>query len=134
MISLAWQGALDSQVCSWDITDSLSNSTFGHNVWFNASGLHSKYTPTFPGGCEITNTSCGTAFGECSCRSWEQWQAAVPSASSSLLLNPKLQGPLRLVTAPEALAMGIAPLTNLANVGPDWPLPNAQSIRSISSQ
>jgi len=34
--------------------------------------------------------------------------------------DPDLKGPLRVVTSPAALALGIEPLTELANAGADW--------------
>eukprot|EP00040_Diaphanoeca_grandis_P009685 m.49744 g.49744 ORF g.49744 m.49744 type:complete len:772 (+) comp21110_c0_seq1:179-2494(+) len=112
-------GAVKPQTCSWDFGENLVNSTFGTNVYFNASS--SVYTNTFGGGCQTTKQSCGTPSGECSCRSFEQWQTAVPSATTSLTgVDPELQGPLRLVTSPQVLALGIEPLTNLATVGPNW--------------
>ena len=40
--------------------------------------------------------------------------------SSSLRIDPKLSGPLKLVTSPQVLALGIEALTELATAGPDW--------------
>ena len=130
------------QKCSFDFSDSLANVTFGSNVWFNAtaatqtaaasdnsvSSSGSASSATFGGGCTVTADSCATKAEKqagpgkgCSCRSFAQWQAAVPSAASCVEgVDPELQGPLRLVTSKAVLALGIEPLSGLAKVGPDW--------------
>lgn len=121
-------GSPVAQVCNWDFGENMANSSFGNNVWFNASrgmagGAGSN---TFGGGCPgVAEHNCGTAKSDqCSCRSFTQWQQAVKGAETSLIgVNPVLVGPFKLVTARAALALGIKPLTGLASAGPDWPLP-----------
>ena len=57
----------------------------------------------------------------CACASLGGWQSKGED-SGSLHTDPKLVGPLRLVTSPAALALGILPLRELGGVGPDWEL------------
>ena len=113
-------------------------SNISDNVWFNstataATAIHttgasastwntadSTSSPTFPGGCKTTSTSCGPTHG-CACRSWSEWQGAGKDKGSLWQQDPQLgSGPLRLVSSPAALALGIQPLTALTNAGADW--------------
>ena len=56
-------------------------------------------------------------------RSWAQWQHAGHGVGSLWQVDPQLRGGvLRLVSAPEALALGIEPLTELVDAGADWVL------------
>ena len=120
--------------CTWDLSDNMFGDTIARNVYFNRTTAANgrpigQMTATFPGGCAATaRGECGvqpganrTAFnGGCSCRSFEAWQGSGKDGSS-LVLDPKLDdSPLKLVTASEALALGIEPLRELATVGPDW--------------
>jgi len=111
--------------CSWDLGDNFWAANLSANVWFNrtrASGLlvqDSVSSSTFPGGCSTTASSCGSVHG-CACRSWADWQATGEDLTSMWQEDPDLKGPLRVVTSPAALALGIEPLTELANAGADW--------------
>ena len=118
--------------CSWDLGDNFGNASLDRNVWFNrtatttttvtaaAAAAASINTPTFPGGCDITASSCGAVKG-CACRTWAQWQQEAGEDAKSLWqVDPQLQGPLKLVSSPAALALGIQPLTQLDRAGADW--------------
>ena len=70
-----------------------------------------------------TATSCGVPFQRgYSCRTWGQWTEAGMDKGSLWQVDPKLTGPLRLVSAKEALELGIEPLTELVRAGADWEL------------
>lgn len=108
-----------SSNCSYDLADNLAPVTIGSNVWFNRTAAP-RNSATFPGGCAVTASACGTAFGECACRTWAAWTASGKDYCSRWMLDPKLSGALQLVSAPEALALGVEPLTELASAGADW--------------
>ena len=114
--------------CSWDLGDNFWAANLSANVWFNGTTAVENLsfrdrasTPTFPGGCTRTPSSCGSVHG-CACRSWEEWQAIGEDRASLWQEDPELSGPLRLVSSPATLALGIKPLTELANAGADWVL------------
>eukprot|EP00966_Prymnesium_polylepis_P199134 4614390-Prymnesium_polylepis.1 len=57
----------------------------------------------------------------CACRSWAEWRALGQGSEGLWQVDPQLgSGPLKLVSAAAVLELGIEPLTELANVGPDW--------------
>ena len=104
---------------SWDLADS-----------YNASA-GAVTSAAFPGSCATTALGqCLTAGGRsgynhrCVCAS--QWSRASED-KGSLTIDPKSHGPLRLVTSPAALALGIEALHELASERlcweADWPLP-----------
>lgn len=106
--------------CSGDLGDSFVLSDLSANLWFNRTHAAAP-TPTFPGGCAgVSATKCGPTKG-CACRSWAEWRATGQGGGALWQVDPQLgSGPLRLVTAPAALALGIEPLTELARAGADW--------------
>jgi len=106
--------------CSGDLGDNFGGTNVSQNVWFNRTASASN-TPTFPGSCPgTTATSCGTMHG-CACRSWAEWRALGQGSEGLWQVDPQLgSGPLKLVSAAAVLELGIEPLTELANVGPDW--------------
>jgi len=107
--------------CTWDLGDSFAHTTVQDNIWFNRTAI-ARETSTFPGGCPATDHSCGTADPSgCACRSWSRW-TATGQDTGSRWLDPQLTGPLQLVTARSALALGIEPLAELAGAGADWAL------------
>jgi hypothetical protein len=112
------------------------------NVWFNRSatatattaGGESSESPTFPGGCAVTAKSCGVPFTRgCACRTWDEWTAVGEDGGSLWQTDPKLTGPLQLVSALEAIAIGIEPLTELATAGADWSL-GARGAGAVASR
>ena len=120
--------------CSGDLGDSFANTTVSSNVWFNRTAA-AENTPTFPGGClGTTGTSCGSTHG-CACRSWTEWRVAGHGGGGLWQVDPQLtDGPLRLVAAPAVLALGIKPLTELANAGADWKAPDIAYASAAKSE
>lgn len=119
----------EAPACTWDFADNFlrANSVLADNVYFNATSP-ATLSHTFPGSCESTPLGACKASGGrseynhgCACASLTQWTKAGED-TGSLSINPELEGPLRLVTSPKALALGIDPLHELATVGPDWKL------------
>ena len=106
--------------CSGDLGDSFVLSDLSANLWFNRTHAAAP-TSTFPGGCAgVSATTCGPTRG-CSCRSWTEWRATGQGGDGLWQVDPQLgSGPLRLVSAPAALALGIEPLTELTRAGADW--------------
>ena len=107
-------------LCSGDLQDNFGGTNVGGNVWYNRTAAAAN-TPTFPGGCPgTTATSCGSTHG-CACHSWAEWCATGQGSGGLWQVDPQLSdGPLRLVSSPDALALGIVPLKELANAGADW--------------
>ena len=95
-----------------------------NNVWFNQTSSSTVGgTSTFPGGCTVTGQGSWRVYGEdCTCRDWSQWKGLGYEASS-LWMDPKLTGSLKLVAEPSALALGIQPLHELSKAGADWEVP-----------
>ena len=115
-------------VCSWDLADSFKAAVLRDNVYFNATGA-GTLSHSFPGSCESTplGACCATHGGRseynhgCACASLAQWLASGED-NGSLTIDPQLAGPLRLVTSPAVLALGVQPLHQLTLVGPNWQL------------
>merc|ERR1711865_706524 len=108
----------------WEFEDNFKKLVSRDNVWHNASapGVVGGGASRFPGGCNVTGSASWKACGaHCVCNSWEQW-TGLGQETSSLWVDPKLAGPLKLVSEPMALALGIEPLNELARAGADWKL------------
>jgi len=114
----------ESATCTWDFADNFKKLSSGRNVWFNQTSSSTVGgTSTFPGGCTVTGQGSWRVYGEdCVCRDWSQWKGLGYEASS-LWMDPKLTGSLKLVSEPSALALGIQPLHELSKAGADWELP-----------
>ena len=124
----AEQTSPPTDACTWDLADSFTHAIVANNIYHNATGT--TLSDSFPGSCESTPLGACTAHGKrsayvhgCACASLAQWRAAGED-HGSLTVDPELHGPLRVVSAPAALALGIEPLYALAKVGPDWALPS----------
>ena len=109
------------------MADNFAHATVAGNIYHNVTGT--LLSESFPGSCGSTPLGACTAHGKrsnyahgCACASLAQWRAAGKD-HGSLTSDPELLGPLRLVSSPAALALGIQPLHALAKVGPDWALP-----------
>ena len=115
-----------STACSWDLADSFKVAVLRNNVYFNATGVETL-SHSFPGSCDSTSLgACSATRGGrseynhgCACASWAQW-LATGNDKGSLATDPRLEGPIKLVTSAAALGLGIQPLHQLATVGPNW--------------
>lgn len=116
----------ESSKCTWDYEHNFKLLNSRNNVWHNASSVDGSGSSTFPGGCNSTGSESWKKWGaDCVCRSWAQWQRTGQEVSS-IWIDPKFNGPLKLVSEPKALALGIEPLNKLAKAGADWKLTAAE--------
>jgi hypothetical protein len=129
-ITIASNQAASDPRCTWDLADNFDSTGASDNIYFNATGT-TTLSSSFPGSCASTPLGACKANSVggrseynhgCACASLSQWLAQGED-KGSLAIDPKLEGPLRLVTSPVAIALGIEPLHQLATVGPDWQLP-----------
>jgi len=124
----------ESSECTWEFEDNFKKLQSGSNVWHNASSSTGWGSSTFPGGCNITGPDSWTECGsDCACRSWAEWQE-FGQETSSRWIDPDLTGPLKLVSEPKALAMGIEPLQELARAGADWKLSGEWKARHSTAE
>jgi len=110
----------ESTSCTWAFEDNFKKLNSRSNVWFNMSSPKAGGASTFPGGCNVTGPDSWQKCGsDCACRTLDEWKNA-NQETASIWADPKLTGPLRLVSEPRALALNIDPLHELASAGTDW--------------
>jgi hypothetical protein len=99
--------------CTAKYADNFAEAAFAANVWWNTSGV---LAATFPGGVACPDDRA--------CASLSDWQARGFDVKS-VVVDPRFKNPAAgdfTVTATAALALGIAPLSGLADAGPTWSL------------